>query len=166
VSRIGKTVSDSFNLQNLINASSSGGPKAAGAPPGRAVMPTPGNVAIFRATLWSNLEKMMGAIFSEFQKVSHLQAVLEKHSKSNLDLLDASSRSASKTGSDLTLQFWTELIEVLKRNFKSASESSYMSQAFEGEFPKLLRFFNDLWHRVSKFDATVERLKPLHCGSG
>ncbi|KAL0196475.1 hypothetical protein M9458_010047, partial [Cirrhinus mrigala] len=30
--------------------------------PGRAVMPTPGNTAAFRAALWTNLEKLMDQI--------------------------------------------------------------------------------------------------------
>ena len=30
-----------------------------------------------------------------------------------------------------------------------------MAAAFESEFPKLLRFFNDLWSRVAKFRVAI-----------
>ncbi|KAI5611071.1 conserved oligomeric Golgi complex subunit 5, partial [Silurus asotus] len=46
--------------------------------PGRAVMPTPGNTATFRAALWTNLEKMMDQICSACSQVQHLHKVLTK----------------------------------------------------------------------------------------
>ena len=38
---------------------------------------------------------------------------------------------------------------------QTASSASYVSAAFESEFPKLLRFFNDLWSRVNKFQVAI-----------
>ncbi|MED6294204.1 Conserved oligomeric Golgi complex subunit, partial [Characodon lateralis] len=46
--------------------------------PGRAVMPTPGNTAAFRAALWTNLEKLMDQICAAYRQVQHLQKVLMK----------------------------------------------------------------------------------------
>ncbi|PWA22168.1 hypothetical protein CCH79_00019332 [Gambusia affinis] len=46
--------------------------------PGRAVMPTPGNTAAFRAALWTNLEKLMDQICAACKQVQHLQKVLMK----------------------------------------------------------------------------------------
>lgn len=40
--------------------------------PGRAVMPTPGNTAAFRAALWTNLEKLMDQICAACGQVSNL----------------------------------------------------------------------------------------------
>ncbi|XP_014832831.1 PREDICTED: conserved oligomeric Golgi complex subunit 5-like [Poecilia mexicana] len=37
--------------------------------PGRAVMPTPGNTAAFRAALWTNLEKLMDQICAACRQV-------------------------------------------------------------------------------------------------
>lgn len=33
-------------------------------------------------------------------------------------------------------------------------ESSFLKQAFEGEYPKLLRLYNDLWKRLRQFNVT------------
>lgn len=38
--------------------------------PGRAVLPTPGNTAAFRAALWTNLEKLMDQICAACRQVS------------------------------------------------------------------------------------------------
>ena len=37
--------------------------------PGRAAMPTPGNTATWRATLWTRMEKLMDAIYSKCGQV-------------------------------------------------------------------------------------------------
>lgn len=36
------------------------------------------------------------------------------------------------------------------------SASSFLKQAFEGEYPKLLRLYNDLWKRLQQFSLTVD----------
>ena len=46
--------------------------------PGKASMPAPGNTAAFRATLWTNLEKLMDAVHAGCAQVQHLQKVLVK----------------------------------------------------------------------------------------
>lgn len=33
--------------------------------------------------------------------------------------------------------------------------SSFLKQAFEGEYPKLLRLYSDLWRRLQQFALTV-----------
>lgn len=40
--------------------------------PGRAVLPTPGNTAAFRAALWTNLEKLMDQICAACRQVRRL----------------------------------------------------------------------------------------------
>lgn len=39
-------------------------------PPGRAVLPTPGSTAQFRAALWTNLEKLMDQICAACRQVN------------------------------------------------------------------------------------------------
>lgn len=34
--------------------------------------------------------------------------------------------------------------------------SSFLKQAFEGEYPKLLRLYNDLWRRLQQYSATLQ----------
>ena len=35
------------------------------------------------------------------------------------------------------------------------SASTFIKQAFEGEYPKLLRLYNDLWKRLEQFASTM-----------
>ena len=43
---------------------------------------------------------------------------------------------------------WNEVLSILTTHFQQASaDSSTVKQSFEGEFPKLIRLFNDLWSR-------------------
>ena len=35
------------------------------------------------------------------------------------------------------------------------ADSSFLKQAFEGEYPKLLRLYNDLWRRLHQFSITL-----------
>ena len=45
---------------------------------------------------------------------------------------------------------WNEVLNILTTHFQQASaDSSTVKQSFEGEFPKLIRLFNDLWSRYS-----------------
>lgn len=46
--------------------------------PGRAAIPTIGSNAAFRATLWTNIEKMMDKIYSICGNIQHLHVVLSK----------------------------------------------------------------------------------------
>uniref|UniRef100_A0A8C2DV10 Conserved oligomeric Golgi complex subunit 5 n=1 Tax=Cyprinus carpio TaxID=7962 RepID=A0A8C2DV10_CYPCA len=98
--------------------------------PGRAVMPTPGNTAAFRAALWTNLEKLMDQICAACGQVQHLQKVLTKKRDpvSHVCFID----------------------EIIKLN------SSILFQALEGEYPKLLRLYNELWKRLQQYSASIQ----------
>lgn len=34
--------------------------------------------------------------------------------------------------------------------------SSFLKQAFEGEYPKLLRLYNELWRRLQQYSASLQ----------
>ncbi|KAB0342542.1 hypothetical protein FD754_019468, partial [Muntiacus muntjak] len=72
--------------------------------PGRSTMPTPGNTAAFRASLWTNMEKLVDHIFTVCGQVT----------------------------------------------------SMFLKQAFEGEYPKLLRLYNDLWKRLQQYSQNIQ----------
>ena len=40
--------------------------------------------------------------------------------------------------------------------FLIALASSFLRQAFEGEYPKLLRLYNDLWKRLQQFSSNLQ----------
>jgi len=170
VEKIDKAAVESLNLHNLVNASSASaasygsgsGTRVAGAPPGRAVMPIPGNVTAFRATLWTNLEKLMNIIFVEFQRMANLKIVVDQQNAASNAEADCS--SSEREGNvlvkemktvNILKEFWVAVIVSIGKHFQTASNASYVAAAFEAEFPKLLRFFNDLWSRVDKFQAAV-----------
>lgn len=35
--------------------------------------------------------------------------------------------------------------------------SMFLKQAFEGEYPKLLRLYNDLWKRLQQYSQNIQR---------
>uniref|UniRef100_M3ZGJ4 Conserved oligomeric Golgi complex subunit 5 n=1 Tax=Xiphophorus maculatus TaxID=8083 RepID=M3ZGJ4_XIPMA len=117
--------------------------------PGRAVMPTPGNTAAFRAALWTNLEKLMDQICAACRQVQHLQKVLMK-----------------KRDPVSHVCFIDEIIKVsglkcfayvcLSACLFSFPASSFLKQAFEGEYPKLLRLYNELWRRLQQYSASLQ----------
>ena len=56
------------------------------------------------------------------------------------------------------------MIQCLSEQFaKSTKESNFLKQALEGEYPKLLRLFNDLWRRLASScgEMTYEELEKI-----
>ncbi|XP_008399444.1 conserved oligomeric Golgi complex subunit 5 isoform X3 [Poecilia reticulata] len=124
--------------------------------PGRAVMPTPGNTAAFRAALWTNLEKLMDQICAACRQVQHLQKVLVKKRDpvSHVCFIDEIIKQDGQP--DILYTFWTDVTGTLSENFHRATEaSSFLKQAFEGEYPKLLRLYNELWRRLQQYSTSL-----------
>ncbi|XP_068022999.1 conserved oligomeric Golgi complex subunit 5 isoform X3 [Melanerpes formicivorus] len=60
--------------------------------------------------------------------------------------------------SDILYKFWTAVTQTLSSQFQSATDSSmFLKQAFEGEYPKLLRLYNDLWKRLQQYSQNIQR---------
>uniref|UniRef100_A0A803WCP3 Conserved oligomeric Golgi complex subunit 5 n=1 Tax=Ficedula albicollis TaxID=59894 RepID=A0A803WCP3_FICAL len=125
--------------------------------PGRAAMPTPGNTAAFRAALWTNMEKLMDQICAACGQVQHLQKVLAKKRDpvSHVCFIEEIVKDGQ---SDILYKFWTAVTQTLASQFQSATDSStFLKQAFEGEYPKLLRLYNDLWKRLQQYSQNIQR---------
>ncbi|XP_061769123.1 conserved oligomeric Golgi complex subunit 5 [Nerophis ophidion] len=123
--------------------------------PGRAVLPTPGSTAAFRAALWTNLEKLLDQICAACKQVQHLQKVLMKKRDpvTHKCFIDEIIKDGEP---DILYTFWTDITNNLKEEFHKATEaSSYLKQAFEGEYPKLLRLYNELWRRLQQYSASL-----------
>uniref|UniRef100_A0AAR2JV81 Conserved oligomeric Golgi complex subunit 5 n=1 Tax=Pygocentrus nattereri TaxID=42514 RepID=A0AAR2JV81_PYGNA len=127
--------------------------------PGRAVIPIPGNTATFRAALWTNLEKLMDLICAACSQVQHLQKVLTKKRDpvTHVCFID---EIVKKNG---TCSFVLNLLIVISFSFSVAS--TFLKQALEGEFPKLLRLYNELWKRLQQYSANIQ-VAPVGSGSG
>ncbi|KAG7455953.1 hypothetical protein MATL_G00246540 [Megalops atlanticus] len=124
--------------------------------PGRAVMPTPGNTAAFRATLWTNLEKLMDQICAACGQVQHLQKVLTKKRDpvTHVCFIDEILKDGQ---ADILYTFWNSVTQILSVEFqKATSASSFLKQTLEGEYPKLLRLYNELWKRLQQYSASIQ----------
>ncbi|XP_029350749.1 conserved oligomeric Golgi complex subunit 5 [Echeneis naucrates] len=124
--------------------------------PGRAVLPTPGNTAAFRAALWTNLEKLMDQICAACRQVQHLQKVLMKKRDpvTHVCFIDEISKDGQP---EILYTFWTDVTDTLSQEFHRATDaSSFLKQAFEGEYPKLLRLYNELWRRLQQYSASLQ----------
>ncbi|KAF7246689.1 Conserved oligomeric Golgi complex subunit 5 [Varanus komodoensis] len=128
-----------------------------GGGPGRATMPTPGNTAAFRAALWTNMEKLMDQICAACGQVQHLQKVLSKK-RDPVTHVCFIEELAKDGQSDILYTFWTAVTCSLASQFQKATDSSmFLKQAFEGEYPKLLRLYNDLWKRLQQYSENIQR---------
>ncbi|XP_072026015.1 conserved oligomeric Golgi complex subunit 5-like [Amphiura filiformis] len=144
-----KNVRDALNVHVLTQIQ---GVKAG---PGRASMPAPGNTAAFRATLWTNLEKLMDQIHSACGQVQHLQKVLAKKRDPVTHVCFMEELSKDGHGGIMRI-FWDATTQTLKKELSEAAHSStFIRQAFEGEYPKLLRLYNELWKRLEQFATTM-----------
>ncbi|XP_064633908.1 conserved oligomeric Golgi complex subunit 5-like [Lineus longissimus] len=141
-----KSVQAALEVKSFI-----GSGQGQGKGPGRASLPATGNTAAFRASLWTNMEKLMDNIYSSCAQVQHLQKVLAKKRDpvTHICFID----ELSKDGPVNVLKtFWLKVTEMLTNEFSAAaSGSTFLKQAFEGEYPKLLRLYNDLWRRLQQF---------------
>ncbi|KAF0029524.1 hypothetical protein F2P81_018629 [Scophthalmus maximus] len=155
--------------------------------PGRAVLPTPGNTAAFRAALWTNLEKLMDQICAACRQVQHLQKVLMKKRDpvTHVCFIDEISKVISNKlitsyrffTSRISQPFrYTATFGHLKTVFQFSdicvkvlhffiifllselTASSFLKQAFDGEYPKLLRLYNELWRRLQQYSASLGSL--------
>ncbi|KAL6117157.1 cog5 [Pungitius sinensis] len=124
--------------------------------PGRAVLPTPGNTAAFRAALWTNLEKLMDQICAACRQVQHLQKVLMKKRDpvTHVCFIDEIIKDGKP---DILYTFWNDVTNTLSEELHRATEaSSFLKQALEGEYPKLLQLYNELWRRLQQYSASLQ----------
>ncbi|XP_058152525.1 conserved oligomeric Golgi complex subunit 5 [Dasypus novemcinctus] len=124
--------------------------------PGRSTMPTPGNTAAFRAALWTNMEKLMDHICAICVQVQHLQNVLAKK-RDPVSHVCFIEEVVKEGQSEILYTFWNSVTQALSSQFQMATNSSmFLKQAFEGEYPKLLRLYNDLWKRLQQYSQNIQ----------
>ncbi|XP_017170542.1 conserved oligomeric Golgi complex subunit 5 isoform X4 [Mus musculus] len=119
-------------------------------------MPTPGSTAGFRASLWTNMEKLMDHICAACGQVQHLQKVLTKKRDpvSHICFIEEIIKDGQP---EILYMFWNAVTLALSSHFHSATNSSmFLKQAFEGEYPKLLRLYNDLWKRLQQSSQNTQ----------
>ncbi|XP_065066714.1 conserved oligomeric Golgi complex subunit 5-like isoform X2 [Rhopilema esculentum] len=156
--RVDEVVSKySANLQELVvdtfDPQKMNPNQATGPGPGRSTMPTTGSSAAWRAGLWTRMDKLVNKTYELCEKVYHLEKVLAK--KKDPVSHSYFIENFSEDGRSIILNnFWTMAIETLGDGLsRAAQDSTFIKQAFEGEYPKLLRICNDLWARVAQFKS-------------
>ncbi|CAH0393234.1 unnamed protein product [Bemisia tabaci] len=120
--------------------------------PGRVTGSTfPGsNIANFRSKLWSSWENFLNTVvFSFCAQMAVLQAVLTKYL--SISIVSVSSTSSVENVSKTAATFWPRVNEIMNKQLSHASQgSTFIKQALEGEYPKLLRLHLDLHKKLIK----------------
>ena len=138
---------DGKKINSTFVSEESSKPKNAPGRSNRALssVPTSANLSAFRSLLWTNVECLLEFTFNKMTETMQLQKILVKKrdivlGMNFIELLD---------DQNIVEHIWNEIIAILKKSFQqSSADSSTIKQCFEGEFPKLIRFFNDLWSRL------------------
>ncbi len=124
-------------------------------------------MAAFRATLWNNIESVLDSLHNKCLEVLCLQQVLckKRDGVTHLTFFEilAGSNGGDDDLSNVLRHFWSGAVAAVARVLVAATaESNFLKQALEGEYPKLLRLFNDLWARLHQVgsDLRVEGAEP------
>ncbi|XP_042875116.1 conserved oligomeric Golgi complex subunit 5-like [Penaeus japonicus] len=162
ITRLNNSVSLSLDVNALTQVNQD--TKKAG--PGKAIMPAPGQSAQFRASLWSNLEKLMDDIYHVCVQTSHLHKVLAKKRDpvTHVCFLDEVQRHSN---SDLFTRVWRNITRILTEEFaKAAQDSPFIRQALEVDYPKLVRLYGDLWRRLEGLSLEMRHASTDMATSG
>lgn len=121
--------------------------------PGRAAMPVTGSSAAFRAALWTSMDRLVDSVCQACSQIQQLEQVLAKKKDPVTHVVFLQELQKSGHG-DILRSFWLSLAEMLSDELaKAAAESTFLRQAFEGEYPKLLSLFNGLWKRLDQIEG-------------
>ena len=100
----------------------------------------------FRSMLWSNVESLLDVTYNKICEAMQLQKILVKKRDIVLGMNFIELLPDDKQ--NIVENTWKEVLATLMTHLQqSSADSSTVKQSFEGEFPKLIRLFNDLWSR-------------------
>ncbi|KAM5236605.1 conserved oligomeric Golgi complex subunit 5 isoform 8-T8 [Ctenodactylus gundi] len=116
--------------------------------------------SIHQAVIAEQLAKLAQGI-SQLDKelhlqVQHLQKVLTKKRDpvSHICFIEEIVKDGQP---EILYTFWNSVTQALSSHFHMATNSSvFLKQAFEGEYPKLLRLYNDLWKRLQQYSQNIQ----------
>lgn len=102
------------------------------------------------------MEKLVDHIFTVCGQVQHLQKILAKKRDpvSHICFIEEIVKDGH---SEILYTFWNSVTQALSSQFHKATNSSmFLKHAFEGEYPKLLRLYNDLWKRLQQHSLSIQ----------
>jgi len=153
-----KRISDKSQVEGLSKNGRGG--------PGKASMPGPGNMAAFRATLWANIDSLLDSLHSHMVKMFHLQRLLCK----KVDPMTHQPYISSLSTPSLVQHSWTKITAMVKESFATAqAKSNFVRQACEGEYPKMVKLYNELWVKMkytgAQYNTQVGQMEEVGLAS-
>ncbi|XP_074602578.1 conserved oligomeric Golgi complex subunit 5 four way stop [Brevipalpus obovatus] len=143
---INEDIKNVFDLQEYSQSKASG-------PGGAIVMITPTQSAVFREKFWNKLEDKMEKMASHFVRVDLLLKTLKK----KRDISESSFLFDLLQNPISLSDFLTKTLDNLNREMVQANSSSNtMKDALEGEYPKLLRIFTNVWTRLVREEKDID----------
>ena len=126
--------------------------------PGKAAMPAAGNNAAFRASLWANIDTALEAVHSLMSQLWLLQRLLTK----KVDPITHQPFIATLNSPNFVMNSWNKICKILKEClFNAQSKSNFVKQTFEGEYPKLVKLYEELWTKL-KYTSNQYILSSVH----
>lgn len=158
--QITKSIKDALDVQYLTQVSNEQS-KIRGAP-GRAAMPSLGNLSTFRSKLWSSLENLFeSSVYRHCIQIALLERMLNKKMRDNLALSSQYSTYADLLPENmrtLTVNIWNNITSLLAKQLIIASQStSFLKQTLEGEYPKFLRLYLDLCKKLQAAEQVTDQ---------
>ncbi|XP_024082120.1 conserved oligomeric Golgi complex subunit 5 isoform X2 [Cimex lectularius] len=145
-------VGNVLNMENLFPASRSGAGRVTG-------INIPANIQNFRSELWSSWGNTLNKpVFTTCAQMAIIQTVL-----SNRITFCDGKPSGKHDNFEVTGTFWVQVDDILSKHLNQAAKnSSYIKQALEGEYPKLLRLHLDFHKKLKSlnFAPTNKSMYP------
>ena len=143
---------EGLDIKRISERGEQGG-EARGRTPGRANLPS-GNMAAFRATLWSNLDSLLEGLHAHVVKVYHLQRLLCK----KVDPLTHQTYISVLDQPALVSASWSRLTDIVRTSLADAViKSNFVKQTLEAYVEKKL----DLQTILQDLKDPVEFLRMI-----
>ena len=142
-SEVRQAWTEGLDIKSISERGEQGG-EARGRTPGRANLPS-GNMAAFRATLWSNLDSLLEGLHAHVVKVYHLQRLLCK----KVDPLTHQAYISVLDHPALVSTSWSRLTDIVRTSLADAViKSNFVKQTLEAEYPKLVKLYSEVWSKL------------------
>ncbi|BES89234.1 C5HC2 zinc finger [Nesidiocoris tenuis] len=152
VNKVENVIKEALDMDTLVPPSTRGG---AGRVSGVNI---PGNIQNFRNKLWTSWESTLSShVYTSCAQMVLVQNVLNKAiSNSQLNVVSAHDKS------EIAIIFWNQVDDIMTKYLSQAAKgSSYMKQALEGEYPKLLRLHLDFHKKLKTLNPSESSTKTI-----
>ena len=147
---------ESLDIKRITDSSEQG--RGVGAGPGKAALPVPGNNAAFRSSLWANIDTSLEAVHSLMSQLWLLQRLLTK----KIDSVTHQPFITILQSPNIVLNSWVKICKIMKEClFNAQVKSNFVKQTFEGEYPKLVKLYEELWNKL-KYTSNQFILSSVH----